>query len=169
MSASCLGWHEACTRTGMDERARGESSDPRLSTVGSVMHRRFIVLDPADSLLDAERVMRMARVRSLPVADGERLVGMLSYRALLEGSLAEWRNAGSPLRWLAGTFVAALMARDVAALTTAAVLREAAPRLLERDDGCLPVVTLQPDARLVGVLTESDLLRAAYGPRARRE
>jgi CBS domain-containing protein len=168
MSASRLGWHEECTRTGMGQRARGEGPDPRLATVGSVMHRRFIVLDPGDSLLDAERVMRMTRVRSLPVADGGRLVGMLSYRALLAGSLAAYRNAGSPLRWLAETFVAAVMAREVAALTTAAVLHEAAPRLLEGDDGCLPVVTLQPDARLVGVLTESDLLRAAYGPRPRR-
>jgi CBS-domain-containing membrane protein len=161
MSASRLGWHGECTPAGM-------TSDPWLATVGSVMHRHFIVLAPADSLLEAERMMRMARVRSLPVADAEHLVGMLSYRALLEGSLAEYRNAGSPLRWLAETSVANLMERDVAALTTAAVLREAAPRLLAGEDGCLPVVAPQPHARLVGVLTETDLLRAAYGPRARR-
>ena len=49
-------------------------------------------------------------------------------------------------------------------LTPGAALDEAAARLVDRDDGCVPVVE-ELSERLVGVLTETDLLRAAYEPR----
>jgi CBS domain-containing protein len=44
-------------------------------------------------------------------------------------------------------------------------LREAAERMLRFKIGCLPVVERGPDRlELVGLITESDLLRAAYAP-----
>jgi CBS domain-containing protein len=50
------------------------------------------------------------------------------------------------------------------ALTPGVRLEEAAARLVNRDEGCLPVVD-ELSETLVGILTEGDLLRAAYGPR----
>jgi len=54
------------------------------------------------------------------------------------------------------------MSRDVATIAPGATLGEAAALLLGRRIGCLPVV--KPDGTLVGLVTETDLLRAAFLP-----
>jgi CBS domain-containing protein len=132
--------------------------------VGRVMHRRFISLAPSETLIEAELLMRMARVRALPVTLEGVLVGMLSYRALVEWLLGpnarEGLGSASPRQ----TRVEALMEGRPSRLTPGAPLDEAAARLVDRDDGCVPVVE-ELSERLVGVLTETDLLRAAYEPR----
>jgi CBS domain-containing protein len=129
------------------------------------MRRRFIALGPSETLLEAERLMRMARVRTLPVAFEGALVGVLSYRALvvsLLGGTAEDRVANDAS--LHETRVVSLMDGRPCALTPGVRLEEAAARLVDRDEGCLPVVD-ELSETLVGILTEGDLLRAAYGPR----
>jgi acetoin utilization protein AcuB len=139
----------------------------RFPNVGRVMRRRFIALGPSETLLEAEQLMRMTRVRVLPVALEGVLVGVLSYRALVEsffGGTAGGRVANhSSLR---ETRVASLMDGSPCALTPEARLEEAAASLVDRDEGCLPVVEERSE-RLVGILTETDLLRAAYAPRPR--
>ena len=138
-----------------------------LKRVGQAMRRRFIALAPEDSLAEAERLMRMARVRYLPVCAGGVLVGGLSHRALLASALAADGERASA-RWLRETPVARVMERAPAHVTPEAPLADAAGLLVEVDGGCLPV--LDPGAgepRLVGVVTESDLLRAAFDPRPR--
>jgi CBS domain-containing protein len=133
------------------------------------MRRRFIALAPGDPLLEAERLMRMARVRFLPVSDDGVLVGGLSHRALLGSILAgEGRNPLPLARWLSETPVAVVMEPEPARATPDMRLDEAAMLLVEVDGGCLPVVEPEAGAALlVGVVTESDLLRAAFDPRPR--
>ena len=46
-------------------------------------------------------------------------------------------------------------------------LREAAKRMVDGKIGCLPVI--EPDGTLVGLVTETDLLRAALLEEAREE
>ena len=60
-------------------------------------------------------------------------------------------------RLLRGMQVVALMDAQPASTAPGATVGEAAARLVESDGGCLPVV--DPEGRLVGILTESDLLR----------
>jgi len=133
------------------------------------MRRRFIALAPGDALLEAERLMRMARVRFLPVSDDGVLVGGLSHRALLGSILASDGRSPLPLtRWLSETPVAVVMEPDPARATPDMRLDEAALLLVEVDGGCLPVVEAETGAALlVGVITESDLLRVAFDPRPR--
>lgn len=135
--------------------------------VADVMRRRFIALAPEDSLLEAERLMRMARVRFLPVSADGALLGGLSHRALLGATLASiGRGALEP--WLRETRVASVMERSPGCVTPGTSLEEAAARLVDQGEGCLLVVEPGPgEARLVGVVTESDLLRAAFDPRPR--
>jgi CBS domain-containing protein len=134
------------------------------TNVGGVMHRRFIALAPSETLGEAEQLMRMARVRAVPVALEGVLVGVLSYRTLVEWLLGRSVHAvvGRASRW--ETRVEAVMEESPSRLTPGARLDEAAARLVDRDDGCVPVVE-ELSERLVGVLTEMDLLRAAYEPR----
>jgi CBS domain-containing protein len=132
--------------------------------VGRVMHRRFIALAPSETVVEAEQLMRMARVRALPVALEGVLVGMLSYRALVEWFLGWNAREGLGSAYPPEARVEALMEGRPFRLTPGAALDEAAARLVDRDDGCVPVVE-ELSERLVGVLTETDLLRAAYEPR----
>jgi acetoin utilization protein AcuB len=133
-------------------------------SVIDVMRRRFIALAAADTLLDAERLMRVARVRCLPVVDGVRLVGMLSNRELLESSLAPSHTSPEALgRYLLETHVAQLMDAKPKVVSPETPLRSAARLVLESGEGCVAVVEAAGAAvRLVGILTETDLLRAAY-------
>jgi CBS domain-containing protein len=51
---------------------------------GDVMALSTISVSPDDSILDAARLMSEARIRHLPVRQGERVVGMLSIRDVLD-------------------------------------------------------------------------------------
>lgn len=138
--------------------------------VGDLMRRRFIHLVPADSLLEAERLMRMARVRVLPVVDDGALVGVLSHQRVLEWSLAsESASQASCARcWMQARNVGSLMERVPAVVTPSTSLREAVDRMLAGCGGCLPVVVERGASQaLVGILTERDLLRAAFEPAPR--
>jgi acetoin utilization protein AcuB len=139
----------------------------RTRDVGDVMRRRFIALAPDDSLLEAERLMRIARVRSLPVVNDATLVGVLSNRDLLESSVAPSRTSPEALgRFLLDTPVAALMNADPPWVAPDEPLAVVARRLLEVGEGCLPVVDPSgAGPRLLGIVTENDLLRAAFEPR----
>jgi CBS domain-containing protein len=134
--------------------------------VGGLMRRRFIQLRPGDTLLEAERLMRMARVRLLPVVEDGLLEGVLSHRRVLESSLAAdgaGPSAGSSARWMREMSVDSLMDRRPHVVTPDTPLRVAVERMVEGSEGCLPVVAEGGDLRrLVGILTENDLLRAAY-------
>ena len=129
------------------------------------MRRHFIALAPSDSVLDAMQVMRMARLRGLPVAEGDRLLGQLVQRELVRGLLgALATEPGEPaLELLRSTRVQERTAAS-RGIAPEAPLAAAVALLCECEGGYLPVVETGPwGERLVGLLVESDLLRALYG------
>lgn len=129
-------------------------SEPRDTIVADVMRRHFVAVSPELSLVDARQLMRLASLRHLIVAREECLVGLISYRRLLE-SLLDDRVSQSA--------IASAMVPDPDVVAPSASLAEAADRLCRRGIGCLPVIEQgSPELRLVGVVTEIDLLRAAY-------
>ena len=139
-----------------------EASTPR---VGELMRREYVSLAPSESLLNAHRTMQLARLRHLLVVDGEALVGIVSYRELQDDALARADRLApgrlqEELRQLAIRQVIAPSPWFVHPGTPA---EEAARRMLRLRLGCLPVCDGGPDGRrLVGLLAESDLLRAAW-------
>lgn len=137
------------------------SADAR---VAALMRSRFITLSPATSLRDAAQVMRVARVRSVPVVRGDRLVGLLANRDVLAHSLAcGSERSGSDLRRLLSRVSVGSLVQVVEGISPDDRVRIVARRLIEDARGCLPVVESGPDGpHLVGLLTENDLLRAAY-------
>jgi CBS domain-containing protein len=130
--------------------------------VRDLMRPRFIQLQLGDSLLEAERLMRMARVRRLPVVEAGALLGVLSHRLVLASSLADGPLTSA--RWMRETGVGALMDRRPLVVTPQTGLGVAVERLIECSEGCLPVVEGERGEPLpmLGILTERDLLRAAY-------
>ncbi|SRR6266542_3962710 len=69
-------------------RAAGEGTPFAEVAVGAVMTPHPLTVSPEDDLVDAARLMGEKRIRHLPVAQGEFLVGMLGIRDVL-GRLVE--------------------------------------------------------------------------------
>jgi len=143
--------------------ATGRAED----TVGTLMRRNFISVAPSESLLEADRIMRLARIRHLPVVEGGWLVGVLSHRDVLDASLArlEQRDPAERTDHLRSIPISEVMQRNPYTADPHTTLADAARRMLRLKIGCLPVVRRGSDGEeLVGLITESDLLRAAYVP-----
>ena len=136
--------------------------------VADLMRADFIALQRDEGEYAADRLMRLARVRHLPVVEDGRLVGVLSHRDLREAVLARLELAVPPehQRSLLSQPVQPLVRTDVVAVEPDCPLARAAELMLCYGIGFLPVVERDGSGdRLVGILTESDLLRAAYGSR----
>jgi len=65
--------------------------------VGDVMTRDLVVAATTDTYEDGLRMMKQAGCRHLPVVEGDRLVGMVSQRDLLQIDLSE---KDDEIRWL---------------------------------------------------------------------
>jgi len=124
----------------------------RPRTVRDVMTTDVFTVHPDDVVDLATSVMEWRHIRHVPVEDYDgTLVGLLSMRALLgtEGA----RTAGDE-----AVAVEAIMSRDFVAVDPDTALSVAAQKMLASASGCLLAVN---GGRLVGILTERDLLKAA--------
>lgn len=146
-------------------RAREEGTEPvRHKTVSEVMRRDFVSLEAHDKLDFADQVMRLGRIRHLPVLSGGRLVGIVSSRDLLAASLSRVLHfaRNQQASFLSMVEVAEVMTREVRSVPPETSLSEAARLMLRHKIGCLVVTDAEGTA--VGLLTETDLLREAYLP-----
>ncbi len=125
--------------------------------VKDVMVKEVATLDVNDELSLANDIMRLGRIRHLPVVDGTRLAGIVSERDLFRSSLAQALGYGSKdTRDLMKTLhIKDVMVADVVTISSEMGVCEAVRLMLERKIGCLPVVE---NERLVGLITETDML-----------
>jgi CBS-domain-containing membrane protein len=134
-------------------------------TVARVMRRHFVALAPHDSGLEAYQIMRLARLRTAPVVQQEVLVGVVSFLELLHACLDRRLRAadGLPRAVLESLRVQAVMTPPGAILRPDTELPIAASQLSGEHAGWLPVAEASPHGpRLIGLVTETDLLIAAY-------
>ncbi|MFI5315316.1 MAG: CBS domain-containing protein [Myxococcota bacterium] len=154
--------------SGMDQPTpREERAALALRTVRTLMRANFISIAPEDTLLEADRIMRLARIRHLPVVRNGLLVALLSHRDVLSASISALEKVDpvERLDHLRRIPVAEVMRGSLYTATEDTTLADAARRMLRAKIGCLPVVRPGPDGpTLCGLITESDLLRAAYAP-----
>lgn len=127
--------------------------------VRDVMTADPTTLKRNDKLTLADDIMRLGRVRHLPVLDddGQSLVGIVTQRDLFRDALAQALGYGkhAQRKILDTLAVKDVMATDVVTTSPDTPLIEAARILTERKIGCLPVVE---SGRLVGILTEGDFV-----------
>lgn len=131
--------------------------------VSDLMTREVATLQQGDRLDLADDIMRLGRIRHLPVLEGDRLVGILSNRDLLAASLSKALDFEPKHRrsFLRSVEVKEVMSLDVESVRPDVTAREAGRRMLQRRIGCLPVV--DAEGTFVGLLSETDVLRAALG------
>jgi len=128
-------------------------------TVKELMTPSPITTGPDTPVLEARQLMIQKRIRHLLVVDGPKLLGIVTDRDIR-------LNLPSPATSLSVWEVNYLLARMTveSAMTTSVVVvsprhdaKEAASLMLDHKIGALPVVD---GGHLVGIITETDLLRA---------
>jgi acetoin utilization protein AcuB len=141
--------------------------------VRSRMTQEVHAVAPQHTIADALALTRTHRIRHLPVVENEKVVGIVTERDLRLAAPPVWAVNGEEVRAaLSSKKVGDVMGTHVITATPGTPIEEAAKLLYENRIGCVPV--LEND-RLVGILTESDLLRAlvelfgAHHPFARLE
>ena len=131
--------------------------------VRDIMSAKPLTVDPETQMLEARQRMLERRIRHLVVTENSRVVGIVTDRDIR-------LNLPSPATSLSVWEINFLLARlTVREVMTASVLvvdpdrpaAQAARIMLDHKVGALPVID---DGRLVGIVTESDFVRAVAGP-----
>jgi acetoin utilization protein AcuB len=126
--------------------------------VANYMTSTPITVEPEDSLMRALEVIRLRKVRRLPVTIGGKLVGVITAGDLKRAepsTLTDSQESYDAV--MEQTQVSRIMVQNPMTTTPETPLVEVAVVLQKTKYGGLPVVT---DGHLVGVITDSDLLRA---------
>jgi len=126
--------------------------------VKDIMVRDVATLDLNDELSLADDIMKLGRIRHLPVVDEGRLVGIMSQRDLFKASLASAMGFGEKAKreFMKTVAVKEVMVDEVITISPEASVEEAGKVMLEKKIGCLPVIE---EGSLVGLITETDILR----------
>ena len=118
-----------------------------------------IAVSPDTAVFDARQTMVKERIRHLLVTEGQRLLGIVTDRDI---RLNLPSQATSLSVWEVNYLLARLTVEEV--MTTGVIIigpdqnaRNAARLILEHKIGALPVLDA---GRLIGIITETDVLRA---------
>ncbi len=130
--------------------------------VRDIMSEKMVTISESDRLSTVEDIMTLGRVRHMPVVHAGKLVGVVSERDLLRTSLSNLMEFGSEERrlFLHAVEIARVMSAPPITIAPDATVEEAAQVMADRKIGCLPVLE---DARLLGIVTETDVLRYFAG------
>jgi CBS domain-containing protein len=125
--------------------------------VRDIMQHKVVTIGESDSLSTAEDIMRLGRVRHMPVVHAGKLVGVVSERDLLRVSLSELSSSRHVERraFLHVLEVGRAMSSPPVVIAPGATIEQAARVLAEHRIGCLPVVA---DEVVVGLVTATDVL-----------
>ena len=131
--------------------------------VRDLMTAKPITVDPETPMLEARQRMVEERIRHLIVVENARVVGILTDRDIRLNlpspatSLSVWEINSL----LAKLTVGGVMSSSVIVVDPDRPIAEAARIMIDHKIGALPVVEA---GRLVGIITESDFLRAIASP-----
>ena len=123
-----------------------------------LMQTEVVTLEACDSLDLADDIMRLGRIRHIPVVSGGVLVGILSQRDLFRAAISSvlQLRPSAEREWLAKIPVREVMTTHVFTVEPDSPVRPAVALMLDKRVGCLPVVK---KGKLVGLLSESDCMR----------
>jgi nucleotide-binding universal stress UspA family protein len=124
--------------------AKHHTSDAH--TVERWMTKHLFTINSRENLNTACAYMQEYRIRSLPVVENEKLVGIVIDR-----------DVRTHLNYLESIEISKVMRADVITVTPETSIWDAARLLRERKVGALPVLDKE---RLVGIVSTSDLLEA---------
>ena len=109
-------------------------------------------IEPTTTAQEAARTMKSENVGSLPIVEGDKLVGVITDRDLAIRIIAEGKGTDTP--------VADVASKDVVTIDPQQGLEEAARLMATNQIRRLPVV--EEDGRLVGILAQADIAQAGH-------
>lgn len=119
--------------------------------VKDVMNTEPYLLHEEDTILSASHFMKQEKIRNLPVVDkNKKLTGLVTLREIIE---TVFTNPGKIL-------VKDAMIKSVTSIKPDTPLKSAIEVMLINKYGCLPVI--DNDNKLIGMVTESELLKTLY-------
>jgi acetoin utilization protein AcuB len=126
-------------------------------TVGHAMTADPVTLGPEDTLMRAVEVMRMRGIRRIPILVADTLVGLLAEGDLKRAQPSTLSDSEEEFnRVMEGTPISRIMINNPVTVREDTPLLEAAQVLFTTKYGALPVLR---EGRLVGILTDNDLIR----------
>lgn len=126
--------------------------------VRDVMTPNPVTISPEESLMEALQMMRLRKIRRIPVVSGGKLVGLLTEGDLKRAepsTLSDTQEQFAAV--MEGTQVNRIMIQNLITTTPDAPVIDAARTLFKSKYGALPVLE---DGKLVGILTDNDLIGA---------
>jgi len=115
-------------------------------------------VSPEDSLMEALQMMRLHKIRRIPVMVGDKLVGLVSQSDIKRAEPSTLSDTEEHFtQVMEGTSVMQIMVQNLVTTTPDTPLLEAARILRKTKYGGLPVVEGE---KLVGILTDGDLVGA---------
>lgn len=127
--------------------------------VSTIMTKNVIKLSLTDDLTKAEILFKHNKIRHIPVVDGNKIVGMLSYTDLLRISFVDAVDDESDTvdAMVYNMFtVEQVMAKKLVTISPDTTIRETAEILSKQEFHALPVCDGE---LLVGIVTTTDLIK----------
>ncbi len=126
--------------------------------VSTIMTKNVIKLNLKDDLTKAEALFKKNKIRHIPVVNGNRIIGMLSYTDLLRISFVDAIDDDEVIDATVYNLftVEQVMAKNLITISPETTIKEAAEILSSKEFHALPVVL---GDLLVGIVTTTDLIK----------
>jgi CBS domain-containing membrane protein len=129
--------------------------------VSTIMTKNVNKLNLQDDLTKAESLFKKNKIRHIPVVNGSKIIGMLSYTDLLRISFVDAVDEDDEEEVIDATVynmftVEQVMAKNLVTISPETTVKEAAEILANREFHALPIC--EGDL-LVGIVTTTDLIK----------
>lgn len=126
--------------------------------VSTIMTQNVVKLNIQDDLTKAESLFKKNKIRHIPVVNGNKIIGMLSYTDLLRISFVDAVDDDEVIDATVYNMftVEQVMAKNLITISPETTIKEAAEILAAREFHALPVVE---SGLLVGIVTTTDLIK----------
>jgi CBS domain-containing protein len=121
-------------------------------TIQDAMTSNPTTIASSTTVQEAAQMMKSEDVGSLPIVDGDRLVGMITDRDIAIRAIAEGKGTDIS--------VGDIASKDIVTIDPQQSLEEAARLMAEHQLRRLPVC--EEDGRLVGILAQADVAAAGH-------
>lgn len=125
--------------------------------VSQIMAKDLVTLNPTQTLYEAESLFKKHKIRHIPVVEGKKLVGMLSYSDLLKISYADVTDDEERVESVVYDMftIPQVMAKVPLSVEPETTIKEVAEILSKQTFHSLPVVE---NEELRGIVTSTDLI-----------
>lgn len=125
--------------------------------VSQIMTKNLVVLTTSQTLYEAESLFKKHGIRHIPVVDGQKMVGILSYSDLLRISFADLTDEEDYVESVVYDMysIEQVMAKTPLTVTADTSIKEVAEILSKQSFHSLPVVE---NDLLVGIVTTTDMI-----------